>query len=181
MAFTGTYSEANASATAYNAFTITDTSDYTDEPKVDFTDRRVYLVMADGTYVQDETTGLDYFDFAFADYPTDEITINVLEDTDMSLNVYLLWIPTTPVSGSTYYAAGVFEFKDNAEDFMWNKILQLAANRTLWSNKNFRTTLSAARCMIDSSTTSVVYQDQYASQVCINFVGEVENTPNLFY
>ncbi len=302
MSFTGTYSEANLSATAYNAFNIIDTSDFTDEPKNTFSGRRVWLIRDDGTYVSpvsqliytsgvnatatftpqsvpiegtpigtavndpedgflsmpdytvqaedfgniavllgnwvaalnantygyvfsasstvltvtarqglgttingifngflvsningnlanfsggtDSTTetvsGLDYWQFSFGLFPDDEIIINTLT-YDASLNIYVEWIPITPVSGSTYSAAGIFDFVDYAEDFMWNKILQMAANRWLWANKNFRTALGAARAMIDSSATCIVYQDQYESQVCIDFVVEIENNPNVFY
>lgn len=178
MSFTGTYSKTNLSATAYNAFKVTDTSDYTDEPKNTFSGRRVYLILQGGSYIQNN--GLDYFDFAFADYPSDEITINALT-YDIALNVYVLWIPVTPVTGSSYSAAGVFDFVDYAEYFMFNKVLQLAANPNLWSNKNFSQATSAARAMIDSADTSVIYQDQYEAQVCIDHVGVLENNPNLFY
>jgi hypothetical protein len=38
---------------AYNAFQITDTSSYANEPKEDFVTRRIYFQLIDGSYIQD--------------------------------------------------------------------------------------------------------------------------------
>ena len=179
MPFTGSFTKTDQSATAFNSFKITDTSSYADEPKETFSDRRIWLVNVDGTYVSpDDVT--EYWPFGFDDYPGDEITIDALT-YDVSLSIYVQWVSDDPQAGSTYNATEVSDFVDYAENFMYFKIQQMAINRNLESNKNFRTTLDLFRTLIDSSTTSIVYEDQYASQECIDDIEVIENNVNMFY
>jgi hypothetical protein len=123
-------------------------------------------------------TGLDYFDWPFDS--GDTIAINALTE-DISLSIMVVWVSLNQQSGSTYSAVIVDDFVDYAEEFMFNKCLQLAGNRALISNNNFKSTLDITRTLIDSSATCIVFQDQYSSQRCIEDVSVIENNLNMFY
>lgn len=179
MAFTGAFTRTKLSATALNAFRLTDTSSFTSEAKITFSARIFYLVKNDGTYVL-SPTGLDYWDFSFASYPSDQITVNVLEE-DIALTVYMVWTSSSPQSGSTYYKKTVFDFVDYANYFKYVKIQQMAYNRTLVSNKNFFGTLSILQTLIDSSEACIDHDDQYGSQQCIVLSQQILSNPNMFY
>jgi len=176
MPFTGTFTKTDTSATAYNSFDLEDTSDYTDEPENTFTDRQVYLVYVDGSYV--DNNGLDYFDWPFVDGSTK--SFDVLTE-DAAVSIMVVWTSSDPQVGSTYSAVTVDDFVDYAEEFMYTKVYQLAGNRNLISNKNFKTTLDITRTLIDSSATCIVFTDQYSSQRCIDNVVTIEDNPNMFY
>jgi len=179
MSFTGTFTKADSSA-GYNAFTITDTSSYTDEPKNTFSTRRIYLILADGSYIEDDTTGNDYFDFGFADYPTDEITLNVLT-ADCAISVYVHWVSLNPQVNSTYSAEAVYDFKDYINAYKYSLILQLAGNPGQISIQNFADYLDLIQTLIDSSATCITFTDQLGSQNCIDQATELMNNPNLSY
>jgi len=179
MSFTGTFTKAD-STVGLNAFTITDTSSYLDEPKNTFTTRRIYLILADGTYIEDSTTGNDYFDFGFAGYPTDEITLDVLT-ADYAISVYVHWVSTAPQVNSTYTADELYDFKDYIQQYKYGLIVALAGNPNQINIQNFADYLSLIQTLIDSSGTCVTFTDQLGSQNCIDQATELMNNPNLSY
>jgi len=180
MAFTGSFTKTNDGATALNAFIIADTSSYADEAKVTFSGRKVYLYDIYGDAIVDAATGLGYWDFSFASFPDDEIAINTLSE-DIALKIRLVWESLNPQVGSTYIAYESFDFLDYANQFKYGKVLALAGNKNLKSNKNFFETLSILQANIDSSHTSIANDDQYESQMCILNTQYIMANPNLFY
>jgi len=180
MAFTGSFTKTNDGATALNAFIIADTSSYADEAKNTFTDRYFTIYEVDGTKVSDPSTGLDYWEFGFSDYPDDERLVNVLTE-DVALRIEMTWVSDDPQVGSTYIDYEAFDFLDYANQFKYGKVQELAYNKSLKSNKNFFETLSILQANIDSSHTSIANDDQYESQMCILNAQYIMANPNLFY
>jgi hypothetical protein len=177
MSFTGAFTLTRDSATGLNFFTLNDTSSYIDEPKDAFTDRYFYLVKTDGTYVQDED-GNDEWDFNFDDYPSDEINVQVLTE-DIALSVYMVWVPITPNSGSTYTLTTPFDFTDYACQWKYNMVLHMAANRDLVANQNFREGIFIFEALLKSSGVAIENYDPYASQKCIEQMVYIQDNPNI--
>jgi hypothetical protein len=180
MPFTGAATITKLPATGINYFKVTDTSDYTDEPKDTFSTRLVYLIDANGDYVEND--GLDYFEFGFADYPDDEITIEALTD-DIALSVYIVWESLAPEANSTYTLNIIEGFIDNAQWFKLTKVMQMAGNRLLIDNKNFMESMNILQCTIDNVTllATDTYLDQYEAQKNIDVAAFLMDNPNLFY
>lgn len=177
MAFTGTFTKTD-SLVGYNAFTIADTSSYGSEAKNTFSGRKIYLILADGTYISPD--GQDYYDFGFAEYPTDEITLNVLTQ-DYAVSVYVVWDSLSPQPGSTYVADEIYDFKDYTNAYKYSLIQELAATPTMINVQNFADYLSLLQTLIDSSATAILYVDQLESQNCIDAATFLINNPNLQY
>ncbi len=177
MSFTGSYTKANLTATALNAFSVTDTSSFADEAKATFSGRKFYVVLNDGTYLEDEN-GNDYFDFPFAG--GDVLTINALE-VDAAVNGYMVWTSLAPQEGSTYTDSQVFDFVDLLRTFMYTMIENTAANRLLnWPN-GFYEGMSLMQTFIDTSANCILNNDQYASQQAIDLGTEFSSNLNNFY
>jgi hypothetical protein len=180
MAFTGAFTKTNDSATALNAFILTDTSSYAEEAKVTFSDRYFYLYEIDGSTIPEPISGLDYWDFNYTDYPDDTRLVTALTE-DVALRIQMFWVSISPQVGSTYVKSTPFDFLDYANQFKYGLVQDMAANRNLVNNKNFMQALDVFQTNIDSSEVSIDEDDPYESQKCIENLQFLMANPNLFY
>ncbi len=178
MAFTGSFVKVDIRP-GLDIFKLIDDSNYGDEGKGTFSARGFYLMMIDGTFVK-SPNGTDLWDFSYADYPSDQITISVLT-ADVALQVYMVWTSTNPQVGSVYADLEIFDFKDYANQYKYNLTGYLAANRNLRDNQNWFGSYDSLQFFIDASSICVINQDQYSSQWAINNATYLTENPNLFY
>jgi len=123
-------------------------------------------------------TGLDYFLFPFN--MGDTLPIQVLEE-DVALIILMVWIPLVADPASTYQLSTHFDFLDYFNLWGYNMVLSMAVNPSLAKNKNFMTGVLATDSLSSASNLSIVNQDAYASQACIDGIDYVITNPNVLY
>lgn len=163
MPFTGVFTIAPAAG--FNVFTLTDASDYTDEPKNTFSGRRIRLIKTNlATLVPDGTT-TSYIDFPYAG--GDTITINALT-RDYALNVVADWISVDPQSGSTYQASLICSFLSYNTNNEYGIIQALTAKPSCIYDINYWANLGIVQTEKANAIWATYYQEQRSAQWAIN-------------
>lgn len=156
--FTGNYTIAQNSD--ISSITITDTSDYTSEPKNTFNGRKIYLYLSgSGTLVPEGTT-TSYIDFPFSG--GDSITLNVL-DRDYAINVKVVWEPISPQPNSVYEKEGLVAFTSNSENFYYELTSNEASNPNIIRDSGYWDNKSQLRTYIDSAQQAVTNANDIVS------------------
>ena len=163
MPFTGTFTI--AAAAGFNVFTLTDTSDYTDEPKNTFSGRRVTLYTTDLSTLVPSDIITTYINFPYAG--GDTITIDVMS-RDYALNVVVDWISTAPQEGSVYQADLICGFESYNVNYEYGVIQALTARPSIQQDVNYWVNLGKVQNEIENSTQAVYYQEQVYAQAAMN-------------
>jgi hypothetical protein len=88
MAFEGSFTLTKTPALGLNYGYVTDDSDYTDQPKSDFSDRYFYLIRPDGTYVQSP----GYWDNVAGAKPSMTITVDSVPPDGFGIQIWVPWL-----------------------------------------------------------------------------------------
>jgi len=161
--FTGEFSIAAASG--FNVFTLTDTSDYTDEPQNTFTGRVIILTTSSGDTLVPAGTVTSYINFPFAD--GDSITIDCME-RDYALIVTVEWTSSNPQPGSIYEASLVYGFESYDKNGEYGVIQALIARPSIVQNLSYWRNLGKLQTYIHCTNQAVYYQQQDSAQAALN-------------
>lgn len=123
------------------------------------TQRRVYLVDAQGNYVVPDGTSTDYVNFPIVALSGDEIEIDCL-DNDMALNITVQWLN---VSNTVLYSkTELCGFTLYNETFYYS-LTQAQASQSVPPNivqdTNYYNNKMALRTLIDSGNQAITYGD----------------------
>ena len=158
---------------------ITDTSDYSDEPQNTFSSRKLYLYKADGTtikYPSSSTT--NYVDFSFASYPSNQISVNVI-DQDYCLRVELELTSTDPQTGSVYTKTSVVTLTCYTNTFLYNVSQIAATNPARVNDPIFYESWSNLQTEKDAAIIAGSYADQLSSDAALRRAENIINESNL--
>lgn len=156
---------------APNTLTLTDTSSGSDSG---LTSRRVYLQMADGTYLVPDGTTTDYIEWAIGDI---NITIDVL-DQDYALQIIVQWMTGTAI---TYSDEGLYLFYQYAEQFYYNLTQFQASIPLIPADTSYYNEKIKLRVSIDEAKNAVFYNDIAAAQNALNRAKFLIDNQNLFF
>jgi hypothetical protein len=141
-----------------NNIILTDTSTGTD---VAVTSRRVYIQMANGTYLVEEGTTTDY---EVWDYSEDSITLDVLT-RDVAVTITVQWLDSTGTD--LYTKLYEFGFTQYNESFDYGLTQMLTASPLFINDNNFFQNKSELRVCIDSGNQALsLAGDLFAAQQC---------------
>jgi len=169
--FTGEFSIAAASG--FNVFTLTDTSDYTDEPENTFTGRTITLTTSSGGTLVPAGTLTTYIDFPFSGGAS--ITIDCME-RDYALIVTVEWISDDPQPGSIYESSLVYGFESYDKNGEYGVIQALIARPSIVQNLTYWLNLGKLQTFIHCANQAVYYQQQDSAQAALNRGAYLLNT-----
>lgn len=141
--------------------TFTDISTGSD-PAV--TQRRIYLLQSDGTYLVPTGTSTDYIEWPLA---TNPITVENLLSQDTALSITVQWLD---VSNTVLYTkTAAYGFQAFGENFYYGLVLQQVPITVpaIQQSTNYWENLSMFRCLLDSAYNAITLNsDVYAAQTC---------------
>ena len=173
MAFVANYTVAQG--LNCSAVVITDTSDYTSEPKNTFTYRRLYLFKADGTTIKFPSNSVTtYIDFSFASYPTDQITITGI-DQDYGLRIEMTLGKSVPVSGSVYTKSSVCALTCYTNTALYNVCQIAATSPARIDDPVFYDSWSELQTEKDAAVMAATYGDQLSSDAALKRAKNIIN------
>lgn len=162
MAFTGSFSVSQGGNA--NNLVLTDTSSGGSDPNL--TERNIYLVKKDGTFLTPEGSTTDYIVWAIGD--TSKTLTDIL-DRDYSLNIVVNWITTLPIGGAVYTYTVLYTTTALLDIFYYSLTRRQSSNPVMVNDNNYFTNKSKLRTEIDAATNaSTVGSDQYAAQSCLD-------------
>jgi len=161
--FTGLFTIAAASG--FDVFSLTDASDFSNEPKATFSGRRVTIYTTSLSTLVPAGTTTTYIDFPFAG--GDTITINAML-RDYSVNVVVDWITISPQPGSTYQASLIISLLSYNTNGEYGVIQALTARPLISSNVNYWMNLGLVQTENENSMQATYYQQQVSAQRAIN-------------
>jgi hypothetical protein len=140
------------------------------------TTRRIWLIKADGTYLEDVDAGTEYW---LWDYDDDTIIIDTL-DKDYCLNVLVQWL-----NGSNtvvYSKAVVTLFVEYILDFIYELTQRQSSNPQLVNDNQYYANKSKVIVEWDSAVNAVeLASDQYGAQNCLDRAANLmNNQPSYF-
>lgn len=159
MPFTGQFVATQLSS--LSTLFITDTSSGGTDPNI--TSRRVFLYKVDGSTLVPAGTTTAYINFPIVSGAGDTISLNVLSK-DYSLNIYMVWTSTSPITGATYEKTNLFTAVGNTNYAAYGLIQNVSANPDLLNVVNYFESLSKLFVNIDSANQAQVYSDQFSAQ-----------------
>jgi hypothetical protein len=165
-----------------STFTITDTSNYGTEGKGTFSSRTLTIYLYNGTTMNadgDIDTTPTAIPFSFASYTSDLITIPIV--LDYAFTIVLTLVSTNPQGGSTYTNTQYVLLPYNLKNAEYGFCQYAAAQRNLFSNKNFFNSLNKLQTLIDAAETGISYSDVWSAQLMINEGYKLINNPSNFY
>ena len=165
MPLTPNFSISQSSGTP-NIITATDTSVGSD---VAITQRRIFLLQANGEYLVESGTTTDYEEWAYAQ---SSISLDVLTQ-DTALSVTVQWLDVSNVV--LYTKTIAFNFTAYNETFYYGLTQDLVANPSLYASKEWFENKMLLRVYIDSADQSIsfasdVYSAQFCNQLATNLV-----------
>jgi len=172
MPFTGLFTI--AAAAGFDVFTLTDVSDYTDEPKATFSGRRIRLITTNLLQLVPTGTTTTYIDFPFAG--GDTITIDAMT-RDYSLDIVVDWISVNPQSGSTYQASLICSFLSYNTNNEYGIIQALTAKPSCIQDINYWANLGNVQTEQQNSIWATYYQQQVSAQWAINRAAYILQNP----
>lgn len=153
--FTATQSDLGAD------LVIRDTTDYSQEPKSAMSSRIIRMSRSDGSLYPNDLP----IPFAYADYPTDVITIPNF-DRDYAFNITLEITPATVIAGSIYTRTRTKIFQNHIYQFLFAINQELAANPQLRNKPNFISSMMSVivhlNCAINAGTLGRITSAQFA-------------------
>jgi hypothetical protein len=140
--------------------TITDTSTGVD---ASVTQRRVYLRLADGTYLVPTGTTTSYVEWAIVN---SAISVDVLTK-DLAIFTTIQWLDSG--NNVLYTSSDTFVFTQYSELFYYYLTQQLAGNYPIIQDDNYYSNKLRLRTEIDSANNAVeIGADILASQSCLD-------------
>jgi hypothetical protein len=166
--FTGLFTLAAASG--FNVFSLTDTSDYSNEPVGTFSGRTVTLITTDLRTLVPTGTTTTYIDFPFAG--GDTITIAAM-NRDYSVNVVVDWLTTDPQPGSTYQSSIIMSLLSYNTNNEYGIIQAMTATPLIVSHANYWLNLGLVQTENENCIQATYYQQQVSAQRAINHSAEI--------
>jgi len=163
--FTGADTLASAAGNP-NTFSITDTSDYTDEPQNTFSTRRVSLITTADTYLVPAGTVTDYINWPFSAGNT--IIISDVMIRDYALNVVVDWISLDPQVGSSYQTQLIYGFASYNANGEYSVVQAITAKPSIVQDWNYWLNLGRVQTEESNSVQAVYYQQQVSAQWAMN-------------
>lgn len=160
-------------------FTLTDTSTGTD---ITITQRRVFLLKADGTYLVPSGTTTNYILWSITNVNTREplsVDLNVLsEDTALSITVQWLNASNVVVESKTTS----FAFTAYGESFYYGLSEQQVANASLAASTDWYENKMKLRVELDSAQQAIQFaSDIFTAQSALNRATYLANNANFFF
>jgi hypothetical protein len=156
-----------------NLIFLTDTSTGSD---VTITQRRIYLLQSDGTYLVPAGTTTNYIEWALVDLT---ISLNVLvQDTALSITVQWLTAGNVEVASVTTS----FAFTAYNETFYYGLTESQVANANLTASTNWYQTKMILRVELDSAYQAISFaSDIFSSQAALNRATYISTNQSFFF
>lgn len=157
--------------TSPSVIVFTDTSTGTDAA---VTKKRIYLQLADGSYLVPSGTSTDYIETTEA-----SLNLDVLSE-DKAVNVTVQWLD---VSDTVLYTlSGLYCFSLYAKQYLFDLTKAQAANPYLMKDADFWANKVALFGMIESAENAIeIGADIYAAQLLLDKASTYINNEILFY
>lgn len=153
--------------------TFVDTSTGSD---LAITQRRIYLLQANGTYLVESGTTTDYTPWALAN---SSISLDVLT-RDSALQVRVDWLDVNDVV--LYTKTLSFGFTAYNETFYYGLTQDLVANPSLYASQNWFANKMKLRVYIDSGNQAVSFASDIASgQLSYDLATEMQTNQNFYF
>ena len=154
-----------SAAAGINVFTLTDTSDYTDEPKDTFSGRQITIQTVNGSYLVPTGTLTDYIDFPYSG--GDSITIDCM-NRDYAVLLTFTCISLDPQYGSIYTTSLICGFEGYNANAEYGIERALTSNPSVEQNRLYWLSLGMVQLEIANSEQAVYYQQQASAQWAMN-------------
>lgn len=177
MAFAPSFS-VNQSISNLAVLGIIDTSTGTDTA---ITGRRIYIQMANGTYLVPTGTTTDYINFPLS--AGSSITASVL-NVDYALNITVQWIG---IAGSTqgqvlYSATGLYCFESYGNTFAYQLTQYQVADSNLVTNTNYwGNKIKLIVNLDDAVQATTLAGDVFSAQASLNRETYLQNNRKVFF
>ncbi len=158
MAFFGTITVTQTSD--ITSFIVTDTSNYGSEGAGTFSGRTIQVFKVDGTLLTPLVS------WPFSDGNT--YTFSNLLLQDYSLTIVVNWNSLSPQPGSTYVVNEVVTFLNYINQFLYEKVQDIAAQPNILNDTDYYTSLNKVQTEVDNATNATTYADQYNAQAAID-------------
>lgn len=158
MAFFGTITITQTSD--ITSFVITDTSNYGSEGTNTFSGRTINIYKADGELLTPQIS------WPFSAGNT--YTVSGLLLQDYSLAVVVNWNSLSPQPGSTYVVNEVVTFLNYINQFLYERIQDIAAQPNILNNTEYYNSLNKIQTEVDNATNATTYADQFNAQSAID-------------
>lgn len=160
MAFIGNFVAVQNSD--LSGITFTDTSTGSDG---NITERRIYPYKADGTLLlpSGNTTG-------WIDWPLPlgtALTVDLLPK-DYSLNINVVWISSSPLPASTYDVTDLYGFTGYTNNFIYQKVQDIAAQPQILNDTEFYNSLSKMETEVSNCELSVDFGSIFNAQAALD-------------
>lgn len=155
-----------------SVLTITDTSTGVD---LTITQRRVYLIRSDDTYLVPTGTTTDYIAWALVDT---SININVL-DVDYALNIRVDWLNVSNVAVYTLTTLTNFDLYANRFFYELNQFE--TSDTKIKDENNYYNNMAKLLCAINQSENATIFGDIFSAQKALDRAARLVNNPQLFY
>ncbi len=147
---------------------------------VTVTQRRIYLQLADGTFLVPSGVSTDYN--LWGDFPaTTTLTLaNVLPKDEIILAT-CEWLTSAGaiVDSKILSLQGFSQFNEN---FLYGLTQMLAGNPLLFNDNNFKQEKSNVRDLVDSGNQAIVVAtDQFGAQACYNLATDIRNASQYIF
>ncbi len=144
--------------------------------------RQIYLYKYNSTTIvpSNNPAGQIWIEWAIADT---EITLTDILDTDVCLNIYVVWYTPTPDSGSTYTVNQAYCFKDYNEAFMeavWAE--KAVAKPNIVNSTNFVFNMANLRLNVDGAFQIVANaSDVTKAEQLINEANSIRDKQSFYF
>lgn len=172
MPLTPNFSGSQLSGTP-ETITFTDTSTGSD---VAITQRRIFLLQANGEYLVESGTTTDYEQWALADT---SISLDVLTQ-DTALSVTVQWLDVNNVV--LYDKTIAFGFTAYNETFYYGLTQDLVANPNLYQSQNWFYNKMLLRVYIDSGNQAISFaSDIYSAQISYDLATNLQTNQDFYF
>lgn len=155
-------------------FVIEDISNYSEagEPQSGFSQRKLIIYKADGTVYRKPGQLTDELDFAYADFPSNQITIDGLT-RDFAFHVIMELTPVLPISGSVYTVDHKFALVCFTNGYLVERVKKMQNNRRYEENQNFATDTYRISTVLDSAVIMAAGDDLNSAQTELDRAREI--------
>ena len=156
-----------------STITFVDTSSGSD---INITQRRIYLLQANGTYLVESGTTTNYTEWALAN---SSISLDVLTK-DVGLTVTVEWLD---INDTVLYTKTLsFGFTAYNETFYYGLTQDLVANPSLYASQNWYANKMKLRVFIDSGNQAISFASDIVScQICYDLATEMQTNQNYYF
>lgn len=144
--------------------------------------RQIFLYKYNSTTIvpSGNPSGQIWIEWPIADT---EITLTDILDTDVALNVYVVWYTPTPTGGDTYTVNQAHYFTDYNEEFneaIWAE--KAVAQPNIVNSTNFMYYVAALRLNIDGAAQIVTNaSDVTKAQQLINAANQIRDNQSFYF